>query len=45
MPADEEIAVVESRGGHADEDFVGAGLGFGIFFDLEAAELANKELG
>lgn len=38
MLADEKIAVVQSRGIEADEDFLWAGRGFGHFFELEAVE-------
>lgn len=33
--ADEEVAVVQSCGIEADEDFLGARGGFGYFFELE----------
>lgn len=37
--ADEEVAVVEGRCGHADEDLLGAWFWLGDFFDLEAGVL------
>lgn len=33
--ADEEVAVVQSHGGQADEELIGTGSWFGDFFDLE----------
>lgn len=39
MAPDEEVAVVEGRGGEADEDLAGAGGRLGDVVELEAAEV------